>query len=95
MTALNIITKNDKIALLSLVGTPVHISTFKQPEGYYPLPAGIYFIDSIIFHHPDSVEVGVSEYDPSIPLSEFDIDKSHISYFNLDDVEIEENPKSY
>lgn len=88
MTAINTITKTDKATLLSIVGKPVHVSSFRQPEGYYPLPSGRYFIDSVIFHHPDSVEVGISEYDPAIPLEDFDIDKAHISYFNLDDVDI-------
>lgn len=88
MTALNAITNLSKQALLDLVGKPIYIHRFNEPEGYFPRKAGYYFIDSVIFHFGDSVEIGVSEYDPSIPIEQFNIDDSHISYYHIDDLEL-------
>jgi hypothetical protein len=88
MTNSNVYTIADKNYLMSLVGTPVFIKSFNLPEGYFSMPSGLYFIDAVIFHFDGHVELGVSNYDPNITIEQFDIDKAHISYFNLDDLEI-------
>ncbi len=88
MTALNPITNPSKQALLDLVGKPIFINRFNEPVGYFHLESGYYFVDSVIFHFNDSVEIGVSEYDPSIPIEQFSIDDSHISYYHIDDLEL-------
>lgn len=85
---MNVITKANKQALIDMIGKPVFINHFNQAEWSYSLPAGQYFIDSVIFHFNGSIELGVSEYDPDISTDQFDIDKSHISYFNFDDLQI-------
>ena len=88
MTALNPITNPSKQALLDLVGKPIFINRFNEPEGYFPREAGYYFIDSVIFHFNNSIEIGVSEFDPSIPIEKINIDDSHISYYHIDDLEL-------
>lgn len=91
MTDFNGNTTIDKNFLLSLVAKPIFINGFNLPEGYFSRPSGVYFIDAVIFHFDGSVELGVSEYDPSISPENFDIDKAHIGYFNLNDLEINQD----
>lgn len=88
MTIANPITKPSNQTLLNLVGKPVFISSFREPEGYFQRAPGYYFIDSVIFHFHEGVEIGVSEYDSQKPIEQFDIDDSHISYFHIDDLEL-------
>lgn len=88
MTDLNFNTNINKDYLLSLVAKPVFINKFNSSPSYFEMPAGLYLIDAIIFHFDGHIEIGVSEYDPSTPLEQFDIDKSHIAYFNLQDLDI-------
>lgn len=78
----------DKSTLLELVGKPIFINSFNEPEGYYTRQSGLYFVDSVIFHFNSHIDLGISEYDPSTPIDQFDIDKSHISYFHLEDLEL-------
>lgn len=87
MTDFNVNTNINKNYLLSLVATPVFINRFKS-HSYISMSSGLYLIDAVIFHFDGHVELGVSEYDPSIPLEQFDIDKAHIAYFNLHDLDI-------
>lgn len=88
MTDLNVNTNINKNYLLSLVATPVFINRFNSSPSYFEMPAGLYLIDAVIFHFDGHIELGVSEYDPSISLEQFDIDKFHIAYFNLHDLDI-------
>lgn len=88
MTNSNVTTKTDKAILMEMIGKPIFINHFNQPEGYFPIPAGHYFIDAVIFHYSGNIEIGVSEYKPEIPIEQFNIDESHISYFHLDDLVI-------
>lgn len=88
MTDLNINISNNKNFLLSLVAKPIFINGFNLPERYFSIPAGIYLIDAVIFHFDGQIELGISEYDQNILPENFDIDKAHIGYFNLNDLEI-------
>ncbi len=88
MTNMNINTTQKKSILIEMIGKPVFIKSFRQPEGYFPMQSGHYFVDSVIFHFNDHIEVGISEYDPQTPIKDFDIDKSHIGFYGLEDLEI-------
>lgn len=89
MTTLNFTTKTDKSALLEMVGKPIFINDFYRPEGYLPMPPGYYFIDAVIFHYYDNIELGISKYDSLISPEQFDLDTAHLGYFSLHDLSIE------
>jgi hypothetical protein len=88
MTTLNTNTKIEKSVLMDMIGKPVLIKSFKQPQEYFPMKSGFYFIDSVIFHYNDHVELGISEYNPETTIKDFDIDKSHIGFYSLEELDI-------
>ncbi len=88
MTTMNVNTKFDKPTLMGMIGKAIFINGFNEPIEYFPNKSGYYFIDSVIFHHDNHVEIGVSEYEPNMSLKDFDIDKSHIGFYNLEDLDI-------
>jgi hypothetical protein len=90
MTTVNRNTKFEKSTLLALIGKPIFIKSFNEPEDYFPTRAGNYFVDSVIFHYNDHVEIGISEYNPETPIEDFDIDESHIGFYSLEDLDISE-----
>jgi hypothetical protein len=89
MTVANPIIKPSKQALLELVGNAVFIKSFQYREWSPSYDSGFYFIDSVIFHHSDQIEIGVSllhdeDQDPIEAK-----DSLHIDYFSLDALSID------
>jgi len=93
MTNLNINTELDKSLLVGIVGKAVYISSFLGDQ-LYKRASGHYFIDSIIFHNSENIEIGVCEYDIKKPIESVNVDESHIGYFHLDELEMQLLPLS-
>lgn len=89
MTVANLITKPSKQALLELVGNAVFINSFQYREWSPSYDSGYYFIDSVIFHHSEQIEVGVSllHDEGRDPISHKD--DCHIDYFPLGELNID------
>lgn len=89
MTTLNSITKPSKQILLDSIGKAVFIKSFQFREWSPSYESGYYFIDSVIFHHSEQIEVGVSllHDEGRDPISHKD--DCHIDYFPLGELEID------
>jgi hypothetical protein len=89
MTVLNPNTKPSKHTLLDLVGNAVFIKSFQCREWSPTYESGYYFIDSVIFHHSDQIEIGISllHDEDRNPIAHKD--DCHIDYFPLGELSID------